>query len=86
LPPFRGFIPKWLIVSIITNSPIIITVLITRSLLTLFFYLRIAINRFFQKSPVLPLSAIKTDSLLSLSYSISLNILGVLVVPALFLL
>lgn len=86
LPPFRGFIPKWLIVSQITNSLIVVTVLVTRSLLTLFFYLRIAANRFIQKSLSLPLSSIKTNDSIRLEYSVSLNILGVLVVPILFML
>jgi NADH-ubiquinone oxidoreductase chain 2 len=86
LPPLRGFIPKWLIVRTIIDSPIIITVLVTRRLLTLFFYLRIAINSFIQKSPILPLSVIKTDNSVSLSYSTRLNILGIFLVPTLFML
>lgn len=86
LPPFRGFIPKWLIVSQITNSPAVITVLVTSSLLTLFFYLRITISNLLQKSPNLPLSYVKTNTSISLPYSIGLNILGVFITPTLFIL
>jgi NADH-ubiquinone oxidoreductase chain 2 len=86
LPPFRGFIPKWLIVSQMIDSPIVVTVLVLRSLLTLFFYLRIAINNLLQKSPRLPLSFLKTNGTISLCYSIGLNTVGIFIMPALFLL
>jgi NADH-ubiquinone oxidoreductase chain 2 len=43
LPPFLGFLPKWLVIQtlIINNINIIILIIIMRTLLTLFYYLRI---------------------------------------------
>jgi NADH-ubiquinone oxidoreductase chain 2 len=43
LPPFLGFLPKWLVIQtlIINNIYIIILIIIIRTLLTLFYYLRI---------------------------------------------
>ena len=43
LPPFLGFLPKWLVIQtlIVNNIYIIILIIIIRALLTLFYYLRI---------------------------------------------
>lgn len=43
LPPFLGFLPKWLVIQnlIINNIYIIVLIIIIRTLLTLFYYLRI---------------------------------------------
>jgi len=48
LPPFLGFIPKWLVIqSLIANRQLItITVLTVTSLITLFFYLRLCFAAF----------------------------------------
>jgi len=43
LPPFLGFLPKWIIISFIVDKEIfIISIIIIISLITLFFYIRIA--------------------------------------------
>lgn len=46
LPPFTGFIPKWYIIQELTtfNSFILLRVLISSALLTLYFYLRLGLS------------------------------------------
>nr|YP_010533951.1 NADH dehydrogenase subunit 2 [Condylostylus luteicoxa]UXX49965.1 NADH dehydrogenase subunit 2 [Condylostylus luteicoxa] len=48
LPPFTGFLPKWMIIQYLSiNSQILlVTVLITTTLITLFFYLRMGFSAF----------------------------------------
>lgn len=48
LPPFLGFIPKWLTIQYVTinNQLFIITIIIILTLLTLFFYLRLCYTAF----------------------------------------
>jgi len=53
LPPFTGFIPKWFIIQEIISTNLILTlsILLTSSLLTLYFYLRITITSLIISSP-----------------------------------
>nr|YP_010227839.1 NADH dehydrogenase subunit 2 [Cryptocercus pudacuoensis]UDD86625.1 NADH dehydrogenase subunit 2 [Cryptocercus pudacuoensis] len=48
LPPFLGFLPKWIIIQmmIINNMNSIMTTMVVMSLLTLYFYLRISYSSF----------------------------------------
>nr|UGN61758.1 NADH dehydrogenase subunit 2 [Cryptocercus sp. 1 ZQW-2021c] len=48
LPPFLGFLPKWIIIQmmIINNMNIIMTIMVVMSLMTLYFYLRISYSSF----------------------------------------
>lgn len=48
LPPFIGFIPKWLVIQIITinNQLLLIFIIIIITLITLFFYIRICYSAF----------------------------------------
>nr|UGN61771.1 NADH dehydrogenase subunit 2 [Cryptocercus sp. 2 ZQW-2021c] len=48
LPPFLGFLPKWIIIQmmIINNMYIIMTMMVVMSLMTLYFYLRISYSSF----------------------------------------
>nr|YP_010227852.1 NADH dehydrogenase subunit 2 [Cryptocercus laojunensis]UDD86638.1 NADH dehydrogenase subunit 2 [Cryptocercus laojunensis] len=48
LPPFMGFLPKWIIIQmmIINNMNFIMTMMVMMSLLTLYFYLRISYSSF----------------------------------------
>nr|YP_010946752.1 NADH dehydrogenase subunit 2 [Pseudophoraspis kabakovi]WGO57509.1 NADH dehydrogenase subunit 2 [Pseudophoraspis kabakovi] len=48
LPPFLGFMPKWMIIQfmIINSSPTIVTIMIILSLITLYYYLRISYSAF----------------------------------------
>lgn len=86
LPPFRGFTPKWIVVRELLTSPVVLSVLVMSSLLTLFFYLRIGIARLLQKSPSIFTSFFKTSNTLVISYSFTLNLLGIFMIPTLFIL
>nr|AVN67645.1 NADH dehydrogenase subunit 2 [Parcoblatta lata] len=48
LPPFLGFLPKWIIIqSMVTNSMfILVTIMVVMSLITLYYYLRICYSSF----------------------------------------
>nr|YP_006504039.1 NADH dehydrogenase subunit 2 [Cryptocercus relictus]AFM92539.1 NADH dehydrogenase subunit 2 [Cryptocercus relictus] len=48
LPPFMGFLPKWIIIQmmIMNNMNIIMTTMVVMSLMTLYFYLRISYSSF----------------------------------------
>lgn len=48
LPPFIGFLPKWLIIESLINLNIffVLTVIVTFTLVTLFFYIRICYSAF----------------------------------------
>nr|YP_010227813.1 NADH dehydrogenase subunit 2 [Cryptocercus changbaiensis]UDD86586.1 NADH dehydrogenase subunit 2 [Cryptocercus changbaiensis] len=48
LPPFLGFLPKWIIIQmmIMNNMNIIMTTMVVMSLMTLYFYLRISYSSF----------------------------------------
>ena len=52
LPPFTGFLIKWILLSeiyLLTNSIVNLTLILT-SIILLYFYLRITINRFFKNA------------------------------------
>uniref|UniRef100_D8WUQ8 NADH-ubiquinone oxidoreductase chain 2 n=1 Tax=Elimaea cheni TaxID=488323 RepID=D8WUQ8_9ORTH len=46
LPPFLGFLPKWIVIQYLgeTNQLFVITVMVTMTLITLFYYLRITFS------------------------------------------
>nr|AQM39876.1 NADH dehydrogenase subunit 2 [Ruspolia sp. ZJZ-2017] len=46
LPPFLGFLPKWIVIQCLseTNHYFVITVMVTMTLITLFYYLRITFS------------------------------------------
>nr|YP_010620915.1 NADH dehydrogenase subunit 2 [Archiblatta hoeveni]WAX39246.1 NADH dehydrogenase subunit 2 [Archiblatta hoeveni] len=48
LPPFLGFLPKWLVIQLMINNKMsfIITIMVTMSLMTLYYYLRLAYASF----------------------------------------
>nr|YP_010159293.1 NADH dehydrogenase subunit 2 [Perlesta teaysia]QRG31743.1 NADH dehydrogenase subunit 2 [Perlesta teaysia] len=48
LPPFIGFLPKWIIIQSLTtaNLKIIVTIMVVMTLITLFYYLRIGFSAF----------------------------------------
>jgi NADH-ubiquinone oxidoreductase chain 2 len=85
LPPFRGFIPKWMVVREIVDSPVVLTVLVVSRLFTLFFYLRLGITSLLQKSPSTFSSFYKTSGRLTVLYSFLLNFLGIFIIPTLFI-
>nr|YP_009122992.1 NADH dehydrogenase subunit 2 [Strigamia maritima]AJK90876.1 NADH dehydrogenase subunit 2 [Strigamia maritima] len=51
LPPFLGFVPKWMLIKQFTETNMLMTlILISTSIVTLFFYLRITYNKFLMSS------------------------------------
>nr|YP_009114931.1 NADH dehydrogenase subunit 2 [Acroneuria hainana]AIX03637.1 NADH dehydrogenase subunit 2 [Acroneuria hainana] len=48
LPPFLGFLPKWIIIQALTNTEmkLIITLMVVMTLITLFYYLRVGFSAF----------------------------------------
>lgn len=58
LPPFAGFIPKWILIQLLINNKIFIPLifLLSSNLITLYFYLRISIFFFLLLNPLIILS------------------------------
>nr|YP_010449513.1 NADH dehydrogenase subunit 2 [Anelytra obtusa]UTU96074.1 NADH dehydrogenase subunit 2 [Anelytra obtusa] len=71
LPPFLGFLPKWLVIQTMaeTMSPFLITIMVITTLLTLFYYLRITFSAF-----LLNYSEVKWNSPLTLNYNLFLKL------------
>lgn len=79
LPPFLGFMPKWIIISYSRAWSVTITVfLVLTRVLTLFFYCRIIFNSTFIKYQTIEKSVIKHKSLSSI---IIVNIFGLATAP-----
>nr|WRK67364.1 NADH dehydrogenase subunit 2 [Semirhynchia dumbrodiana] len=75
LPPFTGFLPKWLIIqSLSCTHTFTAIIMVTVTLLTLFFYVRISYSAFTIYSS--NISWNKNESLLIDSYSLSMNFLS----------
>lgn len=81
LPPFTGFVPKWIIIQQLCSSRnfILLFILLASSLFTLFYYLRITLSSFM-------LNSVKTKWFLSLdlnpkltSLVLTINFLGLLI-------
>ena len=88
LPPFTGFIPKWIIIQIILTNHIFIPTffLLSSALITLYFYLRILIPYILLRTPIFSFN-LKSIPLFSLSFTLPLilflNVIG-LFIPLLF--
>ena len=80
LPPFSGFIPKWIIIQIILNNNIMLVLffLLISSLTTLYFYLRILTPFVLLSVPVLRfnIKASPPQLLFFLSFFSFINIMG----------
>nr|YP_009990237.1 NADH dehydrogenase subunit 2 [Panulirus penicillatus]QNN01852.1 NADH dehydrogenase subunit 2 [Panulirus penicillatus] len=88
LPPFTGFIPKWVMIESMTMAKMFIPalILIASSLITLYFYLRMAVSYLLLISFKTKLSLNFTPNASSLSpMFISVN-LFMLLVPSIFIL
>nr|YP_009254373.1 NADH dehydrogenase subunit 2 [Caridina cf. nilotica HMG-2016]ANC75346.1 NADH dehydrogenase subunit 2 [Caridina cf. nilotica HMG-2016] len=72
LPPLTGFFPKWLVIQqfITSDSFIWLSVLLMSALLTLFFYLRIAISSMVFAYPKMKISLISTPSSILLTVTL----------------
>nr|YP_010701983.1 NADH dehydrogenase subunit 2 [Huananpotamon koatenense]WCL18745.1 NADH dehydrogenase subunit 2 [Huananpotamon koatenense] len=59
LPPFAGFIPKWMLIQLLINNKMFIPLifLLSSNLITLYFYLRISIFFFLLLNPLMILSS-----------------------------
>nr|YP_010998699.1 NADH dehydrogenase subunit 2 [Ocypode sinensis]WPM86859.1 NADH dehydrogenase subunit 2 [Ocypode sinensis] len=81
IPPFTGFVPKWLLIQIMLNLNLFVPLffLLTSSLITLYFYLRIMIPMFVLINPVLNFNT-KFQSIsissISMTMKTSFNFLG----------
>nr|YP_009255684.1 NADH dehydrogenase subunit 2 [Stygobromus indentatus]AND97092.1 NADH dehydrogenase subunit 2 [Stygobromus indentatus] len=84
LPPFSGFLPKFLVMSklISFSDTFIFMVLLISTLISLFFYMRVAISTFFISRSILS-NKKKIDLNLS---SLILNLIGLLAPSILFIL
>nr|APD28350.1 NADH dehydrogenase subunit 2 [Chaceon sp. BZ-2016] len=82
LPPFTGFLPKWMMIQIMISNNMLMPLafLLFSSLLTLYFYLRILIPFALSFNPILNFN-VKYTSYISLSSSLPLisffNLLGI---------
>jgi len=62
IPPFLGFIPKWIIITqIIGKTPVLVTILTLSSLITLYFYLRIGYLTIIKSANSSPMQDIKPN-------------------------
>nr|UMB89173.1 NADH dehydrogenase subunit 2 [Coptodryas elegans] len=68
LPPFTGFIPKWITINQLTNQSLyfLTTMLITFTLITLFFYLRISMSSLLLYSKTTNFSMPKINTMMSI--------------------
>ena len=88
LPPFTGFLPKWIIIQIILSHEIFLPLffLLSSALITLYFYLRILIPYILILTPIFSLN-LKSSPFFSLSFFLPLiiftNIIG-LFIPLFF--
>nr|YP_007317368.1 NADH dehydrogenase subunit 2 [Neopetrolisthes maculatus]AGA56145.1 NADH dehydrogenase subunit 2 [Neopetrolisthes maculatus] len=86
LPPFTGFIPKWLIIQELAamNSFVLLAVLISSALLTLYYYLRLSFSIFvISSSKIKPLLLKKT--VFKYESFLYMNFLGLLIPSCLVL-
>nr|QIC50543.1 NADH dehydrogenase subunit 2 [Penaeus stylirostris] len=85
LPPFTGFIPKWIIIQEMVSSHMFLTlaILLASALLTLFYYLRVAMTALTISSPKTKWSTKSTASSYMTPSMIYINIFGLLA-PSMF--
>nr|YP_009142402.1 NADH dehydrogenase subunit 2 [Squilloides leptosquilla]AKH03057.1 NADH dehydrogenase subunit 2 [Squilloides leptosquilla] len=88
LPPFTGFIPKWITVQELAVSSYMFLVffLILGTLINLYYYLRLTLSSFMMASPMLKWQFIQESSMSNMNlFMMLLNILGLLLSPILFM-
>nr|YP_010600242.1 NADH dehydrogenase subunit 2 [Phryganogryllacris superangulata]WAL05826.1 NADH dehydrogenase subunit 2 [Phryganogryllacris superangulata] len=81
LPPFLGFLPKWITIQIlITNNHLFMcTIMVTMSLITLFYYIRLTFSSLLINAPLMQWISMSTNNNLimtTLTIMTSLSILG----------
>nr|YP_010946570.1 NADH dehydrogenase subunit 2 [Margattea concava]WGO57288.1 NADH dehydrogenase subunit 2 [Margattea concava] len=85
LPPFLGFLPKWIIIQVLTNNNMIfqIAIMVILSLMTLYYYMRICYSSFLILHLEPSWNYFKTNISLSNSTFLILSIIGLLISPSL---
>nr|QGX43520.1 NADH dehydrogenase subunit 2 [Panulirus polyphagus] len=88
LPPFTGFIPKWILIESLTMAKMFLPalILIVSSLITLYFYLRMAVSYLLLISFKSKLSFNLSSNVSSLSPALISTNLFLLLVPSIFIL
>lgn len=84
LPPFLGFLPKWFVITnLIASNSMVLLIIVMTSLVTLFFYSRIAFSAFLLKR-----EGIMKFTFLGSPRRIPLiiNLLGLIIAPIIFIL
>nr|YP_010865929.1 NADH dehydrogenase subunit 2 [Furcatopanorpa longihypovalva]WGT92136.1 NADH dehydrogenase subunit 2 [Furcatopanorpa longihypovalva]WGT92149.1 NADH dehydrogenase subunit 2 [Furcatopanorpa longihypovalva]WGT92162.1 NADH dehydrogenase subunit 2 [Furcatopanorpa longihypovalva] len=89
LPPFLGFLPKWVIIQnmVENNQLFLITIMVTMSLITLYFYLRITYSAFMiaNSEPKWHFNLNNQTNLnFSIMFSSIVSILGLFVITLIF--
>nr|YP_010946505.1 NADH dehydrogenase subunit 2 [Episymploce cheni]WGO57223.1 NADH dehydrogenase subunit 2 [Episymploce cheni] len=86
LPPFLGFLPKWLIIQsmINNNMAFIVTIMVVLSLITLYYYLRISYSSFIilHSEPSWNLKMHKNKSMISMLSLSYISLLGLIMCSA----
>jgi len=87
LPPFTGFVPKWIIIQEIVTSGsfLALAVLLASALLTLFYYLRVTLVAITISCPKAKWATKKPSLSYLTPFLVSLNVLGLLIPRALIL-
>lgn len=84
LPPFTGFVPKWIIIQQLCSSGnfILLVILLASSLFTLFYYLRVTLNSFILNSVKIKWFLPITSNIRLVALVFTINFVG-LIVPSL---
>jgi len=87
LPPFTGFIPKWIIIQemVTSSSFFVLTILLGRALLTLFYYIRLSLTAMTISAPRTKWGLGIVNGSCFTPFLISLNGLGLLIPRTLIL-
>nr|YP_010384338.1 NADH dehydrogenase subunit 2 [Squilla biformis]UGW52218.1 NADH dehydrogenase subunit 2 [Squilla biformis] len=88
LPPFTGFIPKWITVQELVTSTytFLAFFLILGTLINLYYYLRLTLSSFMMNSPMLKWQFVQEGGLSKMNmFMMLLNIMGLLMSPLIFM-
>lgn len=80
LPPFLGFLPKWIIIENIIKSKLFFLtfIIVIAALITLFFYARLTFTAFLLSYPSIKWNFYKNNKILNLYWIIIFNIISIL--------
>nr|YP_009667276.1 NADH dehydrogenase subunit 2 [Hydatophylax nigrovittatus]APQ47877.1 NADH dehydrogenase subunit 2 [Hydatophylax nigrovittatus] len=85
LPPFLGFLPKWLIINLMIDNNLIMTsfILIMMSLVNMYFYIRITYTYFMFNFFEIKFYSTQFDHLTLISIFTFISLLGLMLIPML---